>query len=152
MVDRLKKTDSVVLVEEHRGPRRATGISSTSVAAKSAARADPEVWERGTGAGSPPNTSNVSGASRWVYRAGQIGALLRREGLYSWHLTTSSPARSRRLGGAGTAQARPRSDLQNRQTQHMAELSGRTSGCVIGCPGRDHYRCPKKSPACWGSP
>ena len=47
MVNRLNKTDSVALVEEMEGARRATGISSTSVAAESAARADSEVLEKG---------------------------------------------------------------------------------------------------------
>ena len=45
MIDRLKKTDSVVLVEEMEGARRATGISSTSVAADPAAGTDPAVLE-----------------------------------------------------------------------------------------------------------
>ena len=46
MVDRLKKTDSLSLVEEMEGARRASGISSTSAAAKTAAGADPEVLEK----------------------------------------------------------------------------------------------------------
>ena len=38
---------------------------------------------------------------------GEIGALLRREGLYSSHLTNlGAPARGRRPGGADAAQAR----------------------------------------------
>ena len=89
MVDRLKKTDSVALVEEMEGARRATGISSTSVATEPAAGTDPEVVER---------TSRRRFTAKYKLRVleqadgctepGQIGALLRREGLYSSHLTT----------------------------------------------------------------
>ena len=59
MVDRLKKTDSVALVEEMEGARRATGISSTSVAADPPPEPTRRYWRRGTGAGSPPSTSYV---------------------------------------------------------------------------------------------
>ena len=47
MVARLKKTDSVALVEEMEGARRATGVSSTSAVAESAAGTDSEVLEKG---------------------------------------------------------------------------------------------------------
>ena len=89
MAHRLKKTDSVALVEEMEGARRATGISSTSVATEPAAGTDPEVVER---------TSRRRFTAKYKLcvleqavgctESGQIGALLRREGLYSSHLAS----------------------------------------------------------------
>jgi len=46
MVDRLKKTDSVALVEEMEGARRATGISLCGAACVALAPTDPEVLGR----------------------------------------------------------------------------------------------------------
>ena len=89
MGDRLKEADSLALVEEMEGARRATGISSTSAAAETAAGADPEVLEK------PKRRRFTAEYKRRILdeaaqctEPGQIGALLRREGLYSSHLTT----------------------------------------------------------------
>ena len=103
MVERLKKTDSSALVEEKEGARRATGLSSTSAGAAPAAVEEPEVLEK---------ASRRRFTARYKLRVleeadgctepGQIGALLRREGLYSSHLTyLASPARNWRLGRPG---------------------------------------------------
>ena len=78
MVDRLKKTDSVMLVEEMEGARRATGISSTSVAAESAARADSEVLEKGHRRRFTAKYKlRVLEQADGCTEPGQIGALLR---------------------------------------------------------------------------
>ncbi len=88
MVEQVKETDVVALEKEMEGARRATGISFSSAGAEASEPDDPEVLEK---------------ASRRRFTAkyklgileeadhcepGQIGALLRREGLYSSHLTT----------------------------------------------------------------
>ena len=105
MAHRLKKTDSVALVEAMEGARRATGISSTSVAAESAAGADSAVLEKGSRRRFTAKYKlRVLEQADGCTEPGQIGALLRREGLYSSHLTTlAASARSRCLGGSGTA-------------------------------------------------
>jgi len=124
MVDRLKKTDSVALVKEMEGARRATGISSTSVAPEPAAGTDPEVVER---------TSRRRFTAKYKLcvleqadgctEPGQIGALLRREGLYSSHLTTWRRQREAgALAGLAPHKRGHKANPMNRQTQRMAEL------------------------------
>ena len=88
MVEQVKETDVVALEKEMEGARRATGISFSSADAAASEPDDPEVLDK---------------ASRRRFTAkyklgileeadhcepGRIGALLRREGLYSSHLTT----------------------------------------------------------------
>ncbi len=88
MVDRLKKIESLTQLEEMEGARRATGISSNCAAAKPAAGADPEVLEK---ASRRRFTGQYKlGILEEADRCGpgRIGTLLRREGLYSSHLTT----------------------------------------------------------------
>jgi transposase len=124
MAHRLKKTDSVALVEEMEGARRATGISSTSVATEPAAGTGPEVVE---------GTSRRRFTAKYKLRVleqadgctepGQIGALLRREGLYSSHLTTWRRQREAgALAGLAPRKRGHKANLRDRQTQRMVEL------------------------------
>ena len=124
MVDRLKKTDSVVLVEEIPVALRAPSISSTSVAAESAARADSEVLEKGHRRRFTAKYKlRVLEQADGCTEPGQIGALLRREGLYSSHLTTWRRQREAgALAGLAPRKRGHKANPKNRQTQRMAEL------------------------------
>jgi hypothetical protein len=124
MAHRLKKTDSVALVEEMEGARRATGISSTSVATEPAVGTDPEVVE---GTSRRRFTANyklhVLEQADGCTEPGQIGALLRREGLYSSHLTTWRRQREAgALAGLAPRKRGHKANLRDRETQRMAEL------------------------------
>ena len=124
MVDQLKKTDSLALVEEMEGARRATGVSSTSAAPESAAGADPEVLEKGCRRRFTAKYKLlVLEEADGCHEPGQIGALLRREGLYSSHLSTWR--RLRKAGVLTGLAARKRgrkADPQAGQKRRMAEL------------------------------
>jgi transposase len=124
MAYRLKKTDSVALVEEMEGARRATGISSTSVAAEPAAGTDPEVLEKASRRRFTAKYKlRVLEQADGCTEPGQIGALLRREGLYSSHLTTWR--RQREAGALAGLASRKRGckvNPQTSQTRRMAEL------------------------------
>ena len=88
MAARLKQVQVGALGEETQGARRATGVSSPSASAAAAVLPDPEVVEK---AGRRRFTAKYKlGVREEADRCqpGEIGALLRREGLYSSHLTT----------------------------------------------------------------
>jgi len=124
MVDRLKKTDSLSLVEEMEGAHRASGISSTSAATETATGADPEVLDKGSRRRFTAKYKlRVLEQADGCTKPGQLGALLRREGLYSSHLTTWR--RQREAGALVGLAARKRgrkANPQNRQRQRLAEL------------------------------
>ena len=151
MVDRLKKTDSVTLVEEMEGARRATGISSISVAAGT----DPEVLEKAS-----RRRFTASYQLRVLEQAdrctepGQIGALLRREGLYSSHLTTWRRHREAgALAGLAPRKRGHKANPKNRQTQRMVELERENEQLRHWLAHTETIiDVQKKSPACWGSP
>ena len=81
---------------------------------------------------------------------GQIGALLRRERLYSSHLVDW---RRQRDAGALQALARTRGRKPADPARVEAErLRRRTSGCAAAWPRpRRSLRSREKSPSCWGS-
>jgi hypothetical protein len=109
MVERIKESGSLALVEETEGARRATEVSSTSAGAAAPAAADPEALEQATRRRFTAKYKRrvLEEADRCT-EPGQIGALLRGEGPYSSHLTTWAPtARSRCPGGSDAAQAGP---------------------------------------------
>ena len=88
MATRLKQVQVAALGEETPGARRATGVSSPSAGAAVGLAPDPEVVEK---AGRRRFTAKYKlGVLEEADRceAGEIGALLRRKGLYSSHLTT----------------------------------------------------------------
>ena len=88
MAARLKQVAVEALGEATQGARRATGVASPSAGATSAVLPDPEVVEK---AGRRRFTAKYKlGVLEKADRCepGEIGALLRREGLYSSHLTT----------------------------------------------------------------
>jgi len=122
MVDRLKEMESVALVEEMEGARRATVISSTSAPAASAAGADVEVLEktnrrRFTGSYKLRVLEQADGCTE----PGQIGALLRREGLYSSHL--SKWRRQREAGALAGLAPRKRGCKPHPQTSQMRRVT-----------------------------
>lgn len=131
MFNRIKESNSVVPVEEMEGARRATGISSTGAPATAAAGSDPEVLER------PQRRRFTAKYKLQVLEQadactaqGEIGALLRREGLYSSHL--SSWRRLRESGALAGLKPRKRgrkADPEKRQIQRMAELE-RENQCL----------------------
>ncbi len=88
MAARLNQVQVEALGEETQGARRATEVSSPSAGTAVAAAPDPEVVEK---AGRRRFTAKYKlGVLEEADRCepGEIGALLRREGLYSSHLTT----------------------------------------------------------------
>ncbi len=124
MVDRLKKTDSLALVEEKEGARKATGISSSSAGADPASGTDPEVLEKASRRRFTAKYKlRVMEQADRCTEAGQIGALLRREGLYSSHLTTWRRQRDAgALAGLAPRKRGGKANPENRQAQRMAEL------------------------------
>lgn len=88
MIKCKKQSDSVALVGEMEGARRATGISPTSAAA-APAESDPEVLEKPKRRRfTAEYKQRILDEADQCTEPGEIGALLRREGLYSSHLTT----------------------------------------------------------------
>jgi transposase-like protein len=124
MFNRLKESNSVAPVEEMEGARRATRISSTGALTNSAAGSDPEVLER------PQRRRFTAKYKLQVLEQadactapGEIGALLRREGLYSSHL--SSWRRLRKSGALAGLTPRKRGrkvDPAKQQIRRIAEL------------------------------
>ena len=145
----------MTLVEEIEGARRAIGISSTSVANEPAAGTAQEVVER---------TSRRRFTAKYKLRVleqadgctepGQIGALLRREGLYSSHLTTWRRQRETgALAGLAPRKRGHKANPMNRQTQRMAELERENERLRHRLAQAETIiDVQKKSPACWGSP
>ncbi len=155
MATRLKQVQVGALGEETQGARRATGVSSPSAGAAAPAAAglpDPEVVEK---AGRRRFTAKYKlGVLEEADRCapGEIGALLRREGLYSSHLTTWR--RQREAGALAALTPRKR----GRQAR-VPDAQGHAGGGVgardraaapAPAPGRDHHRRPKKSLAAAG--
>jgi len=123
MVEQVKKTDAVALEPEMEGARRATGISGSSAGDATAEARDPEVLEK---ASRRRFTAKYKlGILEEAARCGpgQIGALLRREGLYSSHLTTW---RHQREAGAlqalGPRKRGRKAKVHDAQEQRMGEL------------------------------
>lgn len=124
MVDSMNKAVDSALEEEMEGARRATGISSSSVGAESATGTDPEVLEKASRRRFTAKYKiSILEQVDQCKEPKQIGALLRREGLYSSNLTTW---RRQRESGALEAlaprkrgrKAKPRDE----RAQRMAEL------------------------------
>jgi transposase len=124
MTENMKKTVISPLEEEKEGARRATGFSSSSGGADFTACADPEVLEKASRRRftAKYKLSILDQADR-CEMPGQLGALLRREGLYSSNLTTW---RRQRESGALEALAphkRGRKpNPQEKQNRRLAEL------------------------------
>jgi transposase-like protein len=124
MFNRSKESNSVTPVEEMEGTRRATGVSSTGALANAAASSDPEVLER------PQRRRFTAKYKLQVLQQadacaaqGEIGALLRREGLYSSHLSSWRRLReSGALAGLTPRKRGRRADPDKQQIRRMAEL------------------------------
>jgi transposase-like protein len=88
MVEQVKETDVVALEKEMEGARRATGISFSSAGAATSEPDNPEVLEKANRRRFTAKYKLGILEEAGHCEPGQIGALLRREGLYSSHLTT----------------------------------------------------------------
>ena len=124
MFNRLQESNSVTPVEEMDGARRATEVSSTDALANAAASSDPEVLER------PQRRRFTAKYKLQVLQQadactaqGEIGALLRREGLYSSHLSSWRRLReSGALAGLTPRKRGRKADPDKQQIRRMAEL------------------------------
>ena len=124
MFNRLKESNSVTPVEEMEGARRATEVSSTDALANAAANSDPEVLER------PQRRRFTAKYKLQVLEQadactepGEIGALLRREGLYSSHLSSWRRLReSGALAGLTPHKRGRKADPAKQLIQRVAEL------------------------------
>jgi len=124
MFSRLKDSDAVAPGEEMKGARRATGISSPGAHDITPAGSDPEVLEK-------PRRRQFSAKYKLQIveqadactRQGEIGALLRQEGLYSSHLTTWRRLRdSGALAGLTPRKRGRKADPAKEESQRMAAL------------------------------
>ena len=88
MAARLNQVQVEALGEETQGARRATGVSSPSAGVAVAITPDPEVVEQASRRRFTAKYKLQVLAEADHCASGEIGALLRREGLYSSHLTT----------------------------------------------------------------
>lgn len=124
MVERLKKVDAMARLEETEGARRASVVSSNRAAAESGGGTDSEVLEKGsrrrfTAAYKRQIVEQADGCSE----PGAIGALLRREGLYSSHLSVWRRQRDAgALAGLAPRQRGRKVNPQTRQTQRTTAL------------------------------
>lgn len=118
MVDSMKKRADFAV--EMEGARRATGISRAG--AESAAGADPEVLEKATRRRFTAKYKlSILAQADQCKQPGQIGALLRREGLYSSHLTTWR--RQRESGALKALGPRKRGRNAKPQDKHSHRLA-----------------------------
>lgn len=125
MRNRLKEADSKAPVEEMEGARRATGVSSTGARANPARSSDPEVLEKPKRRQFPAAYKlRVLEQADACSEEGEIGALLRREGLYSSHLSNWRRLReSGALLGLAPRKRGRKADPVKEQTRHIAELA-----------------------------
>ena len=124
MFSRLKDSDAVAPGEEMKRARRATGISSPGAPDTTAAGSDTEVLEKPKRRQFPAKykLQMVEEADACT-RQGEIGSLLRREGLYSSHLTTWRRLRdSGALAGLTPRKRGRKADPAKEETRRMADL------------------------------
>jgi len=124
MVEQMKKNVSSALEEEATVALRAPFTSSSSAGAEPAAGADPEVLEKANRRRftAKYKLSILDQADR-CEKSGQLGALLRREGLYSSNLTTWRQQRESGALEALTPRKRGRKPKpRDKQTRRLAEL------------------------------
>jgi transposase-like protein len=124
MVEPMKKTVSSALEEEKEGARRVADLSSSSAGATPARGADSEVLEKATRRRFTYKykLSILEQADR-CEKPGQLGALLRREGLYSSSLNTWRRQRESGTLKALTPRKRGRKpDPQAQQNRRVSEL------------------------------
>jgi len=123
MVEQVKKTNAVALEKEMEGARRATGISFSSADAAASGPDDPEVLEKANRRRFTAKYKLAILEEAERCEAGQIGALLRREGLYSSHLTTW---RRQREAGAlealGPRKRGRKAKVRDTRAQRLEEL------------------------------
>ena len=133
MVDHMKKPVSSALEEEKEGARRATDFSSSSAGAAPDAEDDPEVLEKACRRRFTEKykLSILDQADR-CEKPGQLGALLRREGLYSSSLSIPGVAN---VSLGPLRHSHPVSEGVNpmpkkNKTAEWQSLNGRFNSCV----------------------
>ena len=125
MFSRLKDSDAMAPAEEKEGARRATEFSSSTGARDDTATgSDPEVLERPRRRQFPATYKlQIVEQADACTRQGEIGALLRREGLYSSHLTTWRRLRdSGALAGLTPRKRGRKADPTKEESRRMAAL------------------------------
>jgi len=123
MVKQVEKSEIVALEKEMEGARRATGISFSSAGAVASEPNDPEVLEKAKRRRFTAKYRLSILKEAEHCGPGQIAALLRREGLYSSHLTTWR--RQRESGSLEALQPRKRgrkAKVLDTQAQRVGEL------------------------------
>jgi transposase-like protein len=123
MVDQVKKTEVVALEKAMEGARRATGIGFSNAGAAASEPSDPEVLEKANRRRFTAKYKLDILEEAEHCEAGQIGALLRREGLYSSHLTNWR--RQRETGALEALGPRKRGrkpKVQDARAQRVMEL------------------------------
>ena len=106
------------------GARRATGVSSSGARANAAAGSDPEVLERAQRRRFTAKYNlQVLQQADACTEPGEIGALLRREGLYSSHLSSWRRLReSGALAGLTPRKRGRKADPAKQQKRRIADL------------------------------
>ncbi len=123
MIKVKKQCDSVVLQGEMDGAPRQTGISPSSAAAVPPA-SDPEVLEKPKRRRfTAEYKQRILDEAAQCTEPGEIGALLRREGLYSSHLTTwRRQHASGALAGLTTHKRGRKANPRAAEARRLAEL------------------------------
>jgi transposase-like protein len=122
--DMLDAGQMVVVAGETQGARRATGVSPARGGAQRTRAADPEVPEKAKRRQfSAEYKQRILREAAAASAAGEIGALLRREGLYSSHLITWRGQRERgELAGLSGKRRGRKANAVNPLAKRVAEL------------------------------
>ena len=154
MVEQVKETDVVELEKEMEGARRATEISFSSAGSAASEPSDPEVLEKASRRRFTAKYKLDILEEAEHCEAGQIGALLRREGLYSSHLTNWR--RQREAGALEALGPRKRGrkpKVRDVQSQRLGELERENERLRRRLEQAETIiDVKKKYRACWGSP
>ena len=153
MAARLKQVQVAALGEETPGARRATGVSSPSAGVAVAITPDPEVVEQASRRRFTAKYKLQVLAEADRCAPGEIGALLRREGLYSSHLTTWRRQREAGALAALTPRKRGRKghavDVQGTRVVELEREVERLRQRLL--QAETIIEVQKKSRCCWGS-
>jgi transposase len=123
MVKQVQETDGAALEKEMEGARRATGISFSSAGAVASAPDNQEVLEKASRRRFTARYKLAILQEAEGCEPGQIGALLRREGLYSSHLTLWRRQREAgALEGLGPLKRGRKAKVGDARAQRVGEL------------------------------
>jgi transposase-like protein len=123
MVELVKKTEGLAPEKEMEGARRATGISFSGAAATAPEPLDPEVPAKASRRKFTAQYKLDILAQAERCEPGEVGALLRREGLYSSHLTTWRRQREEgALAALGPRKRGRKPKVRDAQSQRLEAL------------------------------